>query len=286
MICRGKFYLKAIFICIISSLLLIGCQQYDSEQNDIINKKEIENETITLEKQEKDYTEYLQKTWITQIKIKNPSFTNCSFYITEICDENISRRFCVNGIAQKGFSQKEDGIKENPYMGSFSGSISDNTAKCDFYDNCGIGGRMELTFLENGKIKATIDCQEAMSYRADNADIYYDGVYFFDSWNLADIPEFTISDEYSLNSKIGSFYNIELVGGEIETDGEKYPTAFLTDEKGNILYQFNLGYFEETSLSGMDIRDINEDGLEDIMITLNVCNTDQEKMVPYSSLKR
>ena len=69
--------------------------------------------------------------------------------------------------------------------------------------------------------------------------------------------------------------DVLIVGGEMEVEKEKYPCVFLTDLKGNILYQFDLGCFSGTELSGVEVEDKDGNGLKDISINLRVCEMEE-----------
>jgi hypothetical protein len=233
---------KILFILSIIFLLIFavrgsGCV----DENSLINNSNSIN-----------YDNYLNLIWI------NDYYPHISFFINTIENGVINGKLSVNGmIAMPSF-----------YFYSFdsvnfcdlTGMITDGVAECTFDDGHGNQGIIKLTLLDN-KIEAAI---EFISKRFSDINNITDGIYIFEPYNLKHLNDFMINTSSS-TIDLNSWGTVNFV--TILIDGRKpYPTAFLTNEHDDILYQFG-AYQVGSEIIDVLIEDVNGDGLKDVKIT-------------------
>ncbi|WP_394236237.1 hypothetical protein [Niallia oryzisoli] len=131
----------------------------------------------------------------------------------------------------ESYDQKDQKL---PYFGSdFEGTINKDIAECQYYDSQPPEGTFE-----------------------------------FAPENLKDIKYFQPIESQSFHVNLNSWGNVTFVSGTLET-GNHVPTVFyLTNENGDILYDFiNVENFPySVDVKAVSLQDVNKDGLKDIII--------------------
>ncbi|MCL2638161.1 MAG: hypothetical protein FWD48_07275 [Oscillospiraceae bacterium] len=236
---------KTLFIISIILLFIIifsGCNN-DNSFND-------NSDTI-------DYTEYLNKIWIINDWDYESYRYSLSFFINSIEAGNIRGELSVGGITAMPafYFYSFNSVK----FCDFEGVIIDGTAECEFDDGEGNKGIISLNF-GNNQIEAEI---KFTSKKFPDLNNTADGIYIFEPYNLEHLSSSMINT-FALTVDLNSWRIVNLVTTVI--DGNKpYPTAFLTNEYGDILYQFG-AYQVGSKITDVFIEDINEDGLKDVKI--------------------
>jgi hypothetical protein len=137
-------------------------------------------------------------------------------------------------------------------------------AENQFSDNIGNKGNIILVFKEGDEIEAKIKyTDKGEAYKS----LSLDGNYLFTPYNLSDINEFTPFKEHSFAIDLNSWGSINFVSGEVNHGDKVYPAAYLTNEHDDILYKFQASFNTGSEIIGASIKDINNDGLKDVMIT-------------------
>ena len=112
---------------------------------------------------------------------------------------------------------------------------------------------MEATIRLTNKSKATIQPPE--------------GTFEFTPDNIKNIKGFRPIESQSFMVNINSWGNVKFVSGKL-TAGNHIPTVFyLTNEKGDILYQFvDVPFPYSVDVKAVSFVDVNKDGLKDVII--------------------
>lgn len=223
------------------------------------------NETDSKE----DYKTFLNRIWI----IKSDLFYNssdsilCALYITDIKDGNKKGNIrTIESIEKEYYDQ---GLTEEiisfPFNGSFAGTVQGNTATCEFVDYRGCSGNISLIFQEADEISVIIDKAELQESLQEED---YSGTYLFTPWTLEMVKGLVQDSLKSELVELDDFGKVQLVSGNIEQAEKMYPYVCLTDEEGNILYSFEMGYAIGMEISNLSIEDLNGDGYADVSIEL------------------
>ncbi len=235
------YYLLGITICTIICLSLEGCGKTE-------------------------YLQYQNRIWIMDSKVNGEvSEELFSFRITEIQDEGIIGK-CFLGEGNSLINSYFDRCGSGEQLGEFSGKIIDGIAECNFRDNYGNEGSL---FIKEWKEDSIMVSLEYKNEGGEDKDIK-DGIYFFSACEISEVMNFDVRDNNIWNFNMPSWGNVELVCGQLNNKENNiyYPLAYLTDSKGKILYQFDLGDIPGTKISDVMIDDINEDGMEDVRLTI------------------
>ena len=194
-----------------------------------------------------DYNQYIRKTWVE----KNGT-SKGSFCITKIENGKITGRFTSYATAVP-----------NAYdLGQLTGTISKNTAECQFSDTLGNKGNIKLVFKPNNEMEATIKLTEKSKYEEEQPK---EGTFQFIPYNLKSIKGFSLFKDQTFMVNLDSWGTVKFVSGKL-TAGSHIPTVFyLTDKDGNILYDFDMNPYN-SDVKAVSFADINKDGLKDIII--------------------
>lgn len=233
-----KKYLKIvyIFLVIISTIILINC------------------------KKNTNYDEYLYKIWIPQewnaVNDYNGSNKFFSFYITEIEDGKIEGRISTQGIVETAcyYYSLEEGIYAS---GNFTGTIRNGIAKCDFCDVDGSKGSFELVLRNGGEVKAIFEFENNISGKQ-----LASSVYNFRAYNLSDKKEVTIIEK--CEADLNSWGRVQIVSGRYDTGKKYYGVVYLTNDEGDIFYEFHAPFHTGLDIVKINTGDINGDGLIDV----------------------
>ncbi len=255
---------------------MMGCgnkeiKAQSTEQEKIGETNQIEAD---LESEKYDYSQYLEKIWVSQIQCEDSDFAplECSFYFTVIEDGKVEGRLCTDQGSFVSYNIKtpNNDMEPLPYIGEFSGEVVGDSAECKFDDGRGFGGQILLHFVDEQNIEVTFMLHEEQSYRNYFWGANYDGTYTFNPWNISD-EEFCVDEKLLVDGNLKYGEGVfNLILGEKEYGRMNYPCAYLHDEKGNVVYGFDIGYIPESKISDTVIKDVDRDGLEDITIMLSI----------------
>lgn len=216
-----------------------------------------------------DYNQYLKKIWIVD-NWNNEIYDYFSFFISKIENGVIEGKLKTYDLAIPDFYFFR--LKPSKYLGNFSGTISNGVAECQFSDKVGNKGNVTLVFKENNEIEATIEYTEKESAYD---DISLDGNYLFRPYNLADIKEFDLIEEHSFAVDLNSWGSVNFVSVEFNRGNVVFPIVYLTNANDDILYEFNV-FQTGSEIIDASIKDLNGDGLKDILITTGFSDPDIE----------
>lgn len=246
-------------------ILIIGLMGYGSIKGKSKISEVMPTEIISAPSEENiieiNFNEYLKKIWV----VKNWNGGACdysSFFISSIENGVIVGKLSTGSIAFPDFYFYS--LDPSKYLGDLSGTVINGMAENQFSDNVGNKGNIILVFKEGHEIEAKIKyTDKGEAYKS----LSLDGNYLFTPYNLSDINEFTPFKEHSFAIDLNSWGSINFVSGEVNHGDKVYPAAYLTNEHDDILYKFQASFKNGSEIIGASIKDINNDGLKDVMIT-------------------
>lgn len=254
---------KILLAITIISLLLAGCgkavEVNTGKQNDELPLTATKGNSTADKSSEKpapqeaadavDYSQYVKKTWVLQNGTKGVSFC-----ISQIIDGKITGRFTSNMPAVPSYYDLEN----------LTGTINKDTGECEFSDANGNKGSMKLVFKSKDEIEATIEfANKAQAAEGQPKE----GTFQFKPYNLKDIKGFSPIEDQSFMVNLNSWGNVKFVSGKL-TAGNHIPAVFyLTNEDGDILYDFaDTPFPYSVDVKAVSFADVNKDGLKDIII--------------------
>lgn len=260
---------KFLFTMLTISLLTAGCGKVDSKQSLQQNESpslEASSKESTTQSQEKsmsstattnnevDYKQYLKKTWIRNTDTDFPDDGGLTILISKLEDGKIQGNISVLGNAPA----------YNMDSAEFEGSVKNDTAECQLVnDSRGNNGTVKFLFKPDHTLEATILITEKSE---DTVMTLPEGTFEFTPYNLKDIKGFAFIEDQTFMVDLNSWGNVKFVSGKL-TAGNHVPTVFyLTNENGDILYDFNATLPYSVDIEAVSFKDVNKDGLKDIMI--------------------
>jgi len=200
-----------------------------------------------------DYNQYVKKVWVVKNVANYDIYNNCSFCITKI----------VNGKITGLFTIELPAVPNIYHSGQLTGTINNNTAECQFSDNSGDKGNINLVFKSNNNIEATIQfTNKIQAYKS----LCLDGTFEFRPYNLSDMKQFSPIENQSFMVNLNSWGYVKFVSGK-GIGGNHIPTLFyLTDKDGNVIYDFSAQLPYSIDVKSVSFQDVNNDGLKDIII--------------------
>lgn len=262
----GKIRLVAVIYIFVIICSITGCGTR-SEKSLIIDNNITINETNRIlntvldDLEDVNYENYLKKIWVVE-EWNGGAYEYPSFFISEIQNSNIYGRYSTLSVAKPEFYfYSNDPIK---YLGQLTGTFIDESAYLNFSDAVGNKGNLVVSFKEDVMIEAIIEYTK----KGDNyKDIELDGHFVFVPYNLVHIKNFIQNEEFTLPVKFDYWGDIIIVTGEINTGDKVHPVSYLTNKDNDILYVFEAPFKIGTSISDVKVMDINDDGLQDVIIT-------------------
>lgn len=207
-----------------------------------------------------DYNQYLKKIWVVK-SWNGGAYDYYSFFISKIENGVIEGKISIGSIAYPDFFFYS--LEPTKYLGDISGKVNNSEAECEFSNKVGNKGSLTLVFKEKGEIEAKITCMDkGEAYK----DLSLDGNYIFRPYNLTDIENITPLEEHSFAEDLNSWGSVNFVSGESDTGKVVHPVAYLTNEHDDILYEFKAPFQTGTEIIDASAKDINKDGLKDVMI--------------------
>lgn len=256
---KVNYATKSIISFLILIINLVGCGSIETEISKVMPTKPISSPSGENIKAI-DYNQYLKKIWV--VKNWSGGDYDSSFFISRIENGIIEGKLSTGSIAYPDFYFYS--LEPSKYLGDLSGTVNIGVAECQFSDKVGNKGNVTLLFKENNEIEAKIkytDKGEA------HKDLSLDGDYIFRPYNLTDVKDFIPLKEYSFAIDLNSWGNVKIVSGEVNHGDKVYPAAYLTNEHDDILYRFQASFKTGSKIIEDSIKDINNDGLKDVMIT-------------------
>lgn len=224
-------------------VLLVSCSKEG------INENEIER------------INYLNKVWIDENWCSEKECDYYSFIITKWKENCIEGYFQVNDIINPDIFI----YSENEKYGEFTGVIEGNEATCNFlWKDEKIDKVIKVQFMDESKIKVVMNSDKGSVQSTIN---YYKPYSIYDQEDESVV--FYDSESKVILEKWG---NVKLVSRvRCENMGRRVLFVYLTDNAGNILYDFAPPkYFPyDTYVYEYLFDDINKDGLEDLILILS-----------------
>lgn len=237
---------KVLLVLLIVSLLLVGCgktgQTNPPQQNKPSNPT---SEAI-------DYSQYVKKTWIKNNDVEERVY----FSISKIENGKITGK-----LSAESFAPADKNLLS--FMSDFEGTINKDTAECQFHDLKGNKGTLKLVFKANNKMEGTISLSEKSKTTIQPPE----GTFEFAPDNIKNIKGFSPIESQSFMVNLNAWGNVKFVSGKL-TAGNHIPTVFyLTNENGDILYQFvDVPFPYSVDVKAVSFVDVNKDGLKDVII--------------------
>lgn len=267
--------MKKIMFCVIFSLFfLTACSSNGSNSTNKVasdkikkpNKQEnvaAPNKTIT--NNTINYNQFTGKTWIK----KNGSYNTS---------------FCISSISNGKITGYLDSLYAVPttydFKKNLTGTINKDTAECQLNDSKGNKGTVKLVFKENNQIEATIN----LTAKSQNTDMQpQEGTFEFIPYNLSSIKGFSLLKDQSFMVNLNSWGNVRFVSGKL-TAGNHVPVVFyLTDNQGNLLFDFNPSLPYNVDVKAVSFVDLNKNGLKDVIIIVGANGASQLATVYFQN---
>lgn len=133
-------------------------------------------------------------------------------------------------------------------MTEFYGKIYEGTAECEYIDREGESGKFAFTMFDNNEMEVMLE--EGQSYLLIPYNV--------SRWKYCTEP---VIAEVEMDSwgKVNLFY-------AVMDSLHPTPMVFLTNEQGDILYEFYASYRSGSEVREVIIEDMNGDGLKDVKV--------------------
>lgn len=209
-----------------------------------------------------DYDQYLKKIWVVK-SWNGGAYDYSSFFISKIKNGVIEGKLSTSSIAKPDFYFYS--LDPSKYLGDLSGTIKNGVAECQFSDKVGNKGNVTLSFKENNNIEATIKyTDKGQAYK----NLSLDGNYLFRPYNLVDIDGFAQLKDQSFKVDLNTWGNVNFVSGKQDGGKNISMKFYLTNEEGDILYDFGSVYPNNLNVKAVSFPDINKDGFKDVIIII------------------
>ena len=272
-----------IFVCCIHGCGDQGAKTFSStdvaEENSDLRDEENQREDVTekLAADEPvddrsvdltDYSSYLNKIWC--MNGENPKPDNevpVSFVITQIEDGSIQGYFDDTAYVYARYfrlPQSEEHIYE------FYGTIYDGTAECRCYYKDGREGTLTITFCGDDRIETVLD--------GDNEKRCLLRPYHITDANYSHAYLYGETIDFETELGVWGTVTVHAANPYIRTLS---PELFLLNEQGDILYGMDREFFADYEILEVIVEDMNEDGLEDMMVTTSVSYLQDGDWIAY-----
>lgn len=214
-----------------------------------------------------DYSSYLRKVWCMKGESTDSPYPDnnvpVSFVITEIEEGSIHGYFDDTRFVYANYFCLPRREKRTP---EFYGTIYDGTAecRCDYKD--GREGTLTITFCGDDRIEAVLDGNDEKRC-------------LLRPYHISDV-DYLYGETIDFETELGAWgtVNIHAVNAFQTNVG---PYLFLLNEQGDILYMIEDEFLEDFEIQEVIVEDMNEDGLEDIMVTTSVSYLQNGDWVAY-----
>lgn len=254
---------KFLFTIVTVSLLIAGCGKADST-NRLQQSEKPSLETVmpseesipstTAAESSIDYSQYIKKTWIRNTDAGFPDNGGLTILISRLGD----------GKIQGDISMLGNPPAYNMDSADFEGTVDGETAECQLVnDSRGNKGTVKILFKPDGALEATVTITEKSE---DTLVTLPQGTFEFTPYNLKNINGFVPVEDQIFMVDLNSWGNVKFVSGKL-TAGSHVPVVFyLTNEAGDILYNFNAVLPYSVDVKAVSFKDVDKDGLKDIII--------------------
>lgn len=194
-----------------------------------------------------DYRSCLNKIWIVADKsIEESTKESFSFVITKIEHDYVEGQYTA---AKNVVNPQKD------LPGRFTGKIEGLEIQCQLWNEEDEVGNMVLSCTTDNRMKATID------YSGTDRELA------FKVYNIEDLkPTNIILDQNrAITVDMDKWGTVQIICG-IVYYGNRPPVAFMTNEQGDIFYEFQAEFANGTLIKEIEVLDFNEDGLKDVNI--------------------
>ena len=251
--------IKLLLAVMIVVLLVAGCGK--TAPTDTTQQPRVESPAVATAKppvpaptrEAIDYHQYLKKTWTNKNDVANNFGNEVSFSLSKIENGEITGELMVVGPAPSYPNASAN----------LTGIMINDTAECQFTDSRENKGTIKLVFKPNNEMEATI----ALTNKAQDSKAQPPvGTFQFAPYNLKDIEGFSSIENQSFMVDLNSWGKVKFVSGKL-IGGSHIPTVFyLTDENGDILYNFQATLPYMVDVKAVAFEDVSKDGLKDIII--------------------
>ena len=254
---------KFLFTIVTVSLLIAGCGKADSTNRlkqseapplETAKPSEESIPSITTAESTIDYSQFIKKTWIRNTDAGFPDNGGLSILISRLGDGKIQGDISVVGNPPA----------YNMDSAEFEGTVDGDTAQCQLVnDSRGNKGTVKFLFKTDGALEATVTITEKSE---DTVMTLPEGTFEFTPYNLKNINGFAPVEDQTFMVDLNSWGNVKFVSGKL-TEGSHVPVVFyLTNEDGDILYNFNAVLPYSVDVKAVSFKDVDKDGLKDIII--------------------
>ncbi|ODA39445.1 hypothetical protein DSBG_3776 [Desulfosporosinus sp. BG] len=203
-----------------------------------------------------DYHQYLKKTWTKKKDADNNFGNEVSFSISKIENGKITGELMVVGPAPSYPNA----------LANLNGIIINDTVECQFTDSRENEGTIKLLFKPKNEMEATITLTNKAQDSKAQPPV---GTFRFAPYNLKDIESFSPIENQAFMVDLNSWGKVKFVSGKL-TGGNHIPVVFyLTDENGDILYNFQATLPYMVDVKAVSFEDVSQDGLKDIIIIVD-----------------
>lgn len=242
------------------------CLLYQRKDGSFIEEWEV-NEEVVIEN-------CLYKKWFSRAE-DNANGIQLSLYFTQLSEEQVRGRICIGGLAgNECFSMlSHTASRVNLGTGYFEGKVIDGVARCKFQNEDGEEGWLTISFEDQDVLTATVEWedQENAALKAEN--------YYMEEYNIyqhvisEDETAITkVNERLSRDVNLKKWGNVKILVCE-STNLEKgvcAPLLFMTDQEGNLLYQFDVASPSNCLITDLRVEDLNGDSYEDVAVTISV----------------
>ncbi|MBD5540467.1 MAG: hypothetical protein HDR00_04625 [Lachnospiraceae bacterium] len=279
-----KKFIVVVIVCM--SFCMVSCEQREEKEvkaaripeklwenavetgKELINRdslSKILNETVIEKKEEEGdeiaseaiaYKECLHKIWVldrwSEENVELECYEEYSFYISEIKDNRVRGRVTRWGITNPGDSKL-----------NFEGTIENGIGECQFDMGDGYKGNFYFEIRNRNELMVEFK----YTYSDDTGEITeYEREGVFKPYNLSMIEEITVAKTVELDLDLWG--TVWIAVGWFDTSTPHsfryYGIAYLTNEDGDIFYEFSAPFRTGMWIVDAYLEDLNGDGLTDI----------------------
>jgi hypothetical protein len=252
--------------------------------NTIVESEKIESTDFATEYDTDfaDYDHFINKIWVLEDFQDIKPFNRVSFTLYS-CESGVVEGNIGFGIIveppfySSNYLHRLEDVKSKTYSPNLTGFINEGLFVMKFQDEHEGSGVITFKFNNNNnKLNAEISFNERGVHYNDEI---LGGIYRFKPYNLSDLDGFTKDEAHSFEVDLNTWGKVNLVSGLYRSPRIMFPDAFLTDEHGNIIYDFDAPFPTATKIISASIEDINQDGLKDISITTGFFTYDTDLLI-------
>lgn len=206
-----------------------------------------------LKEQSNLYKQCINKIWISSdSQLDENAKKEFSFIIKKIEDGYVEGQYCFAPLVI---------IPKKESYGYFTGYIENSQIKCQLWNGNTEVGSMVLEYVAEDYLKADIEYNDEIS----EDELYSESI--FKVYNIDDLKEtYILLDQLRMvDIELDKWGKVQILPG-VMLIRHTYPVVFMTNEQGDILYEFRAGYKTGTAIREIEIYDFNGDGLKDVDI--------------------